>query len=114
MHNTSSALAAARVLTRSCVHAQVRRSVHDEYDGYIIVSFANATLVLSIGDTVEEVNDSGFLGTVPTLRAQLLEDSSLVQVSRAPPPPPFAPISTEAGDSCICHYICVHISEWEL
>ena len=60
---------------------QVRRSVHDDYDGYIVVSFANATLVLSIGETVEEVNDSGFLGTVPTIRVQLLEDSSLIQVS---------------------------------
>lgn len=59
---------------------QVRRSVHDDYDGYIIVSFANATLVLSIGETVEEVNDSGFLPTVPTLRVQLLADSSLIQV----------------------------------
>ncbi|KAK9814939.1 hypothetical protein WJX73_002520 [Symbiochloris irregularis] len=58
----------------------VRKSVHDDYDGYIVVSFANATLVLSIGETVEEVNDSGFLGTVPTIRTQLLEDSSLIQV----------------------------------
>ena len=61
-------------------NVQVRRSVHDEYDGYIVVSFSNATLVLSIGETVEEVNDSGFLGTVPTLRVQLLDDSSLIQV----------------------------------
>lgn len=34
----------------------------DEFDAYIIVSFVNATLVLSIGETVEEVTDSGFLG----------------------------------------------------
>lgn len=61
---------------------QVRRSIHDEYDGYIVVSFNNATLVLSIGETVEEVNDSGFLGTVQTIRVQMLEDSSLVQVCR--------------------------------
>ena len=55
--------------------------MNDEFDGYIVVSFSNATLVLSIGDTVEEVNDSGFLGTVPTLRVQLLQDDSLIQVS---------------------------------
>ena len=53
--------------------------MNDEYDGYIVVSFSNATLVLSIGETVEEVNDSGFLGTVPTIRVQLLQDNSLIQ-----------------------------------
>lgn len=63
---------------------QVRRTVNDEFDGYIVVSFSNATLVLSIGETVEEVNDSGFLGTVPTLRVQLLQDDSLIQVPAQP------------------------------
>ena len=32
------------------------------------MSFSNATLVLSIGETVEEVTDSGFLTTSPTLQ----------------------------------------------
>lgn len=36
--------------------------------------------VLSIGETVEEVSDSGFLGPVPTLQVQLLTDDSLLQV----------------------------------
>jgi hypothetical protein len=40
----------------------------------------NATLVLSIGDTVEEVTDSGFLGTTPTLCCSALGDDALVQV----------------------------------
>ena len=52
----------------------------DEYDSYIIVSFVNATLVLSIGETVEEVTDSGFLGTTPTLSCSQLGDDALVQV----------------------------------
>ncbi len=52
----------------------------DEFDAYIIVSFVNATLVLSIGETVEEVTDSGFLGTTPTLSCSLLGDNALVQV----------------------------------
>ena len=52
----------------------------DEFDAYIIVSFVNATLVLSIGETVEEVTDSGFLGTTPTLSCSLLGDDALVQV----------------------------------
>lgn len=37
--------------------------------------------VLSIGETVEEVNDSGFLGPTPTLRCQLLADDSILQVT---------------------------------
>lgn len=41
----------------------VKRAATDEYDGYIIVSFTNATLVLSIGETVEETLDSGLEGT---------------------------------------------------
>ena len=52
----------------------------DEFDAYIIVSFVNATLVLSIGETVEEVTDSGFLGTTPTLGCSSLGDNALLQV----------------------------------
>ena len=58
----------------------------DEYDAYIIVSFVNATLVLSIGETVEEVTDSGFLGTTPTLSCSQLGDDALVQVRESPRP----------------------------
>lgn len=54
--------------------------VAEEYDSYIIVSFVNATLVLSIGETVEEVTDSGFLGTTPTLSCHALGNDALVQV----------------------------------
>ncbi|XP_046397462.1 splicing factor 3B subunit 3 isoform X1 [Ischnura elegans] len=58
----------------------VKRRADEEYDAYIIVSFVNATLVLSIGETVEEVTDSGFLGTTPTLCCSSLGDDALVQV----------------------------------
>nr|CAB3266003.1 splicing factor 3B subunit 3 [Phallusia mammillata] len=58
----------------------VKTSDDEEYDSYIIVSFVNATLVLSIGETVEEVTDSGFLGTTPTLSCSLLGENALVQV----------------------------------
>ena len=34
----------------------------------------------SIGETVEEVSDSGFNGNVPTLQVQLLADDSMLQV----------------------------------
>ena len=33
-------------------------------DAFIVVSFVDATLVLRVGETVEEVGDSGFLGDV--------------------------------------------------
>ena len=36
--------------------------------------------VLSIGETIQEVSDSGFLGAVATLQIQLLVDDSLLQV----------------------------------
>lgn len=52
----------------------------DEFDSYIVVSFINATLVLSIGETVEEVTDSGFLGTTPTLSCSQLGEEALLQV----------------------------------
>lgn len=52
----------------------------DQYDAYIILSFDNGTLVLSIGETVEEVTDTGFLSTAPTLAVQQLGEDSLIQV----------------------------------
>ncbi|CAM8900822.1 unnamed protein product [Rhodiola kirilowii] len=58
----------------------VKKNVTDEFDAYIVVSFANATLVLSIGETVEEVSDSGFLDTTPSLAVSLIGDDSLMQV----------------------------------
>ncbi|XP_065348507.1 splicing factor 3B subunit 3 [Cloeon dipterum] len=58
----------------------VKKRFDEEFDAYIIVSFVNATLVLSIGETVEEVTDSGFLGTTPTLSCSALGDDALVQV----------------------------------
>ncbi|KAL1961706.1 hypothetical protein VTN77DRAFT_1310 [Rasamsonia byssochlamydoides] len=57
---------------------KLRRS--DQFDAYIILSFDNGTLVLSIGETVEEVTDTGFLSTAPTLAVQQLGEDSLIQV----------------------------------
>ncbi|KAI9886022.1 MAG: pre-mRNA-splicing factor rse1 [Watsoniomyces obsoletus] len=53
---------------------------NDEYDAYIILSFSNGTLVLSIGETVEEVTDTGFLSSAPTLAVQQLGEDGLIQV----------------------------------
>ena len=53
---------------------------NDMYDAYIILSFSNGTLVLSIGETVEEVTDTGFLSTTSTLAVQQLGEDALIQV----------------------------------
>jgi len=52
----------------------------DEFDAYIVLSFTNGTLVLSIGETVEEVTDTGFLSSAPTLAVQQLGEDALLQV----------------------------------
>ena len=52
----------------------------DDYDAYIVLSFTNGTLVLSIGETVEEVTDTGFLSSAPTLAVQQLGEDTLIQV----------------------------------
>ncbi|KAK3322379.1 Pre-mRNA-splicing factor rse-1 [Apodospora peruviana] len=52
----------------------------DDFDAYMVLSFTNATLVLSIGETVEEVSDSGLLTAVPTLAVQQLGEEGIVQV----------------------------------
>lgn len=58
----------------------VRNRCDSIYDEYIVVSFMNATLVLAVGETIDEVVDSGFLGTKTTLGCTQLGDDSLVQV----------------------------------
>ncbi|TCD65090.1 pre-mRNA-splicing factor rse1 [Steccherinum ochraceum] len=52
----------------------------DEFDSYIILSFVNGTLVLSIGETIEEVQDTGFLSSAPTLAVQQIGGDALLQV----------------------------------
>lgn len=58
----------------------VKLSENDEYDAYIVLSFVNGTLVLSIGETIEEVHDTGFLSTGPTIAVQQLGEAGLLQV----------------------------------
>ena len=52
-----------------------------EHDAYIVVSFVNATLVLSVGETVEEVTDSGLKADTPTIFVGLIGEDSIVQVA---------------------------------
>jgi splicing factor 3B subunit 3 len=52
----------------------------DQFDAYIVLSYSNGTLVLSIGETVEEVTNSGFLTSAPTIAVQQLGRDDLIQV----------------------------------
>ena len=54
--------------------------MHEEFDKYIILSFVNATLVLSIGEKVVEVTDSGLDSQRSTIYVGLLEDDAIIQV----------------------------------
>lgn len=51
----------------------------DEFDSYIVMSFADGTLVFSIANE-EEATDTGFLTTAPTLAVQQLGEDALIQV----------------------------------
>ncbi|KAF4432382.1 pre-mRNA-splicing factor rse-1 [Fusarium acutatum] len=53
---------------------------HNEYDAYIILTSSDNTLVMSVGDEVEQVSDSGFLTSVTTLAVQQIADNGLVQI----------------------------------
>ena len=54
----------------------------DEHDSYLVLGFNDTTLILSIGESIEEVSESEsrFMPRVPTLAVQLLASSSLVQI----------------------------------
>ncbi|KAN0135379.1 CPSF A subunit region domain containing protein [Lactarius tabidus] len=58
----------------------VKTRSDEVYDSYIILSFVNGTLVLSIGENIEEVQDTGFLSSAPTLAVQQIGDDALLQV----------------------------------
>jgi splicing factor 3B subunit 3 len=72
---TSQALAAAAT-------AAAASSAQGQPDRYIVLSFSNASVVLSVGSSVEEVpaKDIGFVENVQTLLAGLLVDGSYIQV----------------------------------
>ena len=53
------------------------------YHQYIVVSFSALTIVLSVGDTVSDVSDSGLLDNVQSLFVSALSDGSLLQVHSA-------------------------------
>lgn len=58
----------------------LKRNLKDAEHAFIVVSFADSTVVLSVGETVEEATGTGFLNNVRTIWAGQLADSSLIQV----------------------------------
>ncbi|KAF8819386.1 putative splicing factor 3b, subunit 3, partial [Cardiosporidium cionae] len=58
----------------------IKENTKNIYDGFIIVGFEGSTLILSIGDTVEEITETSFLRDVTTLHVALLYEDSFVQI----------------------------------
>ena len=57
----------------------IKGKIDDTFDKYMLVSFQNTSLVLSIGtEKVTEVKDSGFADNERTLHIGILEDNSYV------------------------------------
>lgn len=56
------------------------RDPHSGIDRFMIISFNNATIVLSVGKSVEQVMDTGFKLDESTLIAGMLEGNSFLQV----------------------------------
>lgn len=54
--------------------------VDDEHDSYIVLSFSNATLVLKIGENVEEATDTGFETKTQTIGVQQMAEDRVVQI----------------------------------
>lgn len=59
----------------------LKKSLRDEHDAFIVVAFASSTLILKIGETVEQVENSGFSTDTTTLIMQTMADDSMVQVT---------------------------------
>lgn len=58
----------------------LKASLKDSQDSLLVLAFPEATTVLSIGESIDEVSDSGFLPDVTTLAAFQLSNDAYVQV----------------------------------
>jgi len=69
------------VATAPLSHSLSDNTFLDVYDSWIVLSFLNGTLVLTLGEVMEEVPNSGFTTAETTLAAQQLGMDALLQVS---------------------------------
>lgn len=58
----------------------VRLSAKDPYDKYIVVSFTNATLTLSIGASVEQATDTEIISDTQTIHIANFGEDGIIQV----------------------------------
>ena len=58
----------------------IRNNAGNTFDRYILISFNNASLVLSIGEVVNEVTDSGFDTGSATIHAGVLANNCYLQI----------------------------------
>lgn len=58
----------------------VKTRADDQFDSYIVLSFSNATLVLKIGENVEEATDTGLETKTQTIGVQQMGDDRVVQI----------------------------------
>ncbi len=58
----------------------LKNSLKDERDALLILAFSTSTVVLSVGESIEEVSDSGFLNDVKSLGIFQLANDAYVQV----------------------------------
>eukprot|EP00873_Tetraselmis_striata_P011542 jgi/Tetstr1/431806/TSEL_021301.t1 len=76
----------------------IRTSVTNDFDSYIVVSFSNATLVLSIGETVEEVHPSGLRHISSSKRVAEWQTPGRRQVQKAAANSSQVAIALSGGD----------------
>ncbi|QPG73560.1 hypothetical protein FOA43_000872 [Brettanomyces nanus] len=63
----------------TCIFSIVTHK-EDKYDKFIVISFYDQTLILSVGEEVEEAEDSGFLTDVATQNVAQVGSTSVVQI----------------------------------
>jgi splicing factor 3B subunit 3 len=57
-----------------------RLRYNDTVDAYIVLAYQHSTLVLGVGDYIEEISDSGINTSVTTLAIQQMGEDSVIQV----------------------------------
>lgn len=58
----------------------VKQSNSDLYESFIVISFQDRTLIMKLGESLEEVKESEFITDKKTLGIQLLSTDQIVQI----------------------------------
>jgi splicing factor 3B subunit 3 len=80
-HGSSvSELASSPLPSKAIAVWSLKNNLSETYDTHILVSFIASTIVLGVGNSIEEVQDSGFQLDTHTLAVGLLSNNSRVQI----------------------------------